>query len=179
MNHNFHPDDERVDEIRLVTVPRYKTSGFSGDEWRTSVRMELRYKGEVVAESHASDHRSAIMMLGEFFIMSSETDENRWGNTQRLHDKSCDQAGCSEEPVSKYEYLAYYDRLGHKDEVKDWNRSYVQFCQRHLKRGDCGLEDADSNYKVIEGHGSDHSTLLLDEESPSQFGGVIDLRDGN
>ena len=29
-----HPDDEWYDEVRIVTVPRYKTSGLSGDEWR-------------------------------------------------------------------------------------------------------------------------------------------------
>lgn len=30
----LRPDAQAFDEIRIVTVPRYKQSGLSGDEWR-------------------------------------------------------------------------------------------------------------------------------------------------
>ncbi len=43
-------DFESFDEIRLKVVPRYKTSGLSGDEWRTGVLIEFMFKGQVIEE---------------------------------------------------------------------------------------------------------------------------------
>ena len=39
-----HHDDEWYDEVRITTVPRYKTSSLSGDEWRTSARIQILRK---------------------------------------------------------------------------------------------------------------------------------------
>ena len=49
------------------------------------------------------------------------------------------------------------------------------FCHRHLQRGDCGIEDADSNYEVLEGPGPEGSTMLATDEAPNQFGGIITM----
>lgn len=43
-------DDEFYDEIRITTVPRFKTSELSGDEWRVSTHVVVLRKGRVVAE---------------------------------------------------------------------------------------------------------------------------------
>ena len=44
------PDAQAFDEVRITTVPRYKMSGLSGDEWRISGKIQLLRKGKVVAE---------------------------------------------------------------------------------------------------------------------------------
>lgn len=41
----LRPDAQACDEIRIYTVPRYKTSGLSGDEWRISAVTEFYRKG--------------------------------------------------------------------------------------------------------------------------------------
>ncbi|KKL50531.1 hypothetical protein LCGC14_2304540, partial [marine sediment metagenome] len=38
-------DDEGVDQIVIDTVPRYKMSGLSGDEWRVSGRVRFFRNG--------------------------------------------------------------------------------------------------------------------------------------
>jgi len=46
----LRPDAQAFDEVRITTVPRYKMSGLSGDEWRISGKIQLLRKGRVVAE---------------------------------------------------------------------------------------------------------------------------------
>lgn len=54
-----HPSDEYIDEVLIettdggarihaVTVPRYKTSGMSGDEWRVNVAITFSVDGQEV-----------------------------------------------------------------------------------------------------------------------------------
>jgi hypothetical protein len=40
------PDAQAFDEVRIKTVPRYKTSGLSGDEWRISATIQLMLSGQ-------------------------------------------------------------------------------------------------------------------------------------
>jgi hypothetical protein len=46
----LRPDAQAFDEVRIVTVPRYKISGLSGDEWRISSHIEFYRKGRKVHE---------------------------------------------------------------------------------------------------------------------------------
>ena len=48
MQNRNHHDDEWYDEIRVTTVPRFKTSGLSGDEWRRSAKVTFLRKGIVL-----------------------------------------------------------------------------------------------------------------------------------
>lgn len=45
MNRAYRPDAQAFDEIRIFTVPSYKTSGLSGDEWRISATVEFYRNG--------------------------------------------------------------------------------------------------------------------------------------
>ena len=45
----------------------------------------------------------------------------------------------------------------------------------HLQRGDCGREDADHNYTVIDGPGPKDNEMPADKESESVFGGIIEI----
>lgn len=196
-----HEDDEGFDEIRLekgdgpvlrlILVPRFKTSDLSGDEWRISAKAQVmgehkwddldigysslkfvaaglypeiysRYpdihsievtsiefyrKGIKVYEStydreplsliNAAGHLTwALIIAGE----NSELPAN-WSDY-------CFQPGCSEKAASVFKLKYRYCGQGHKDEAHGARR---KFCRLHFRRGDCGLEDADHNYEVIDG----------------------------
>ena len=64
LNHRSLPKDDTYDEIRMKIVPRYKTSGLSGDEWRTSVRIDFYFKGEIIKTTSTSNMQYAMLFLG-------------------------------------------------------------------------------------------------------------------
>ncbi len=59
----LHPDDQGVDRIEIDVVPRFKTSGLSGDEWRVSGRILMFRKGELVGERSMSNVESCVNAL--------------------------------------------------------------------------------------------------------------------
>gem|GEM_PF-4475523 len=91
----------------------------------------------------------------------------------------CDQEGCSNPPEIFYKLKNEgCSRCGNKKEAGfeklDGTREIVirKFCKVHSTRGDCGLEDADSNYEIIEG---DPVEPPEECKKASAFGGVIEL----
>jgi hypothetical protein len=40
-DHHRSHSYQNVDEVRIATIPRYKTSDISGDEWRISAKIEF------------------------------------------------------------------------------------------------------------------------------------------
>jgi hypothetical protein len=156
-----HPDDRWIDEVRMVTVPRFKTSGLSGDEWRTSVRIEFWRKGEVIHTRTVGDLQAALMMVAAEYVRFGDDGIDNPESTNHL----CFQPGCSDKAVSEYELKANYCREGHKSEPH-WSERR-RFCQKHLRRGDCALEDADANYTVIAGPGPDQARGWEQDESPA------------
>ena len=42
------PDAQAFDEVRIVTVPRYKRSDLSGDEWRISAEIQFYRNGVLI-----------------------------------------------------------------------------------------------------------------------------------
>jgi len=165
--HKRHRDFEVFDEIQLKVVPRYKTSELSGDEWRTSVRVTLSFKGAVVTTKCFGDMDSAIRMFGATTVTDQIPDIVR-----KLEETKCDQPGCSEDAVSRYRLKQQFSRNGHRLDPSDqYGTCYRQFCSRHLRRGDGGREDSDDNYEVLDSSGPDKSTNM--EISPSAFGGQL------
>lgn len=49
-HHKRLPDWEPYDKITIEIMPRLKTSGMSGDEWRTSAKVTLWHKGRPIVE---------------------------------------------------------------------------------------------------------------------------------
>jgi hypothetical protein len=170
--HRRHHDWEVFDHIELKVVPRYKTSGLSGDEWRVSVQARFFFKGLVVHETHFHDMRSALAMLPHEVAVATCPIPQK---VIELEKTTCDQVGCHREAVSKYRLKRLTSEHGeYLHESEGAYANYVRrFCKRHLRRGDCGREDADDNYEVIEGPGPDDSSNP--EESPSEFGGVVQV----
>ena len=69
----------------------------------------------------------------------------------------CCQPGCAAPLVSVYRLKHRYCSSGHKtDPLTHGGGIEVRgFCAKHLRRGDCGLEDSDDNYEVVSGPGPD------------------------
>lgn len=174
LHHKRHRDSGWYDRVELDIVPRYKTSGLSGDEWRTSVRARWYFKGLLVGEEFfGRDIDRALSYLPHVIAVASD---NGASSEWLAHEKKkCDQPGCSDDAVARFKIKRHTSECGeylHPDETQ-YSDSFRQFCKQHLRRGDCGREDADDNYERLDGLGPDDSTNLI--ESPSVFGGVINL----
>jgi hypothetical protein len=176
-----HNDDEWIDEVRIVTVPRYKTSGLSGDEWRFSAQVQFLRKGVVLYERAFSKIHYAIDFLPALqheYADQGRGDQDVGGNKVDF-DKFCFNPGCKADGVVEYELIdEYISPYGIKREKKAWRNSVRRrFCEEHAKRGDCALEDADRNYRLISappGWEGNADLGAASAESPSVFGGVIE-----
>ena len=151
-----HDDDEYFDEIIIRTVPRWKTSGMSGDEWRTSASITVKRKGHTIHEGTCNKIRSAAALLPWLLLTLFERDDVT-RVPEALDNTLCFQPGCDKPAVSVYRLKHDYCAQGHKTDPH-WE-TRVAFCQTHLERGDCGLKDSDSNYEVVSGPGPDAADL--------------------
>lgn len=146
--HVNHPEDERFDEIHIEVVERWKDSELSGDEWRFSYVAHVKRKGEVIFLVGASTLDWLLKGLQwriETGGEDGEFDEKAWTRTKN----KCDQPGCAEVATIFYKRLQRYTNRGDKlaqSKYHDGNE-YRQFCERHKRRGDCDLDDADHNYQ--------------------------------
>lgn len=135
------PDAQAFDEVRIITIPRYKESGISGDEWRISAETQFFRNGILF---HITRHRNieaAIDFLKGDWLRAIDDGKAYFGNCE---DSFCDQEGCHEKATVFYKMKFRYCHEGHKSEVMVVDRQ--QFCENHKTRGDCGLDDADANY---------------------------------
>ena len=170
------PDAQAFDEVRIVTVPRYKTSGLSGDEWRIGSVIQFLRNGEVKYEQFYTRIDFALAAVAREWNKAIDEGKACFGGEGDI----CDQEGCKEEAVVTYALKKKFcTQCGEgKDAVTATGQRYIRrFCAKHAKRGDCALEDADNNYEILEApEGFDPDAQLnLEDASPSAFGGVIDL----
>lgn len=138
----IRPDAQAFDEIRITTVPRYKESYLSGDEWRIHAEITFYRNGK---EIHSLGFRNIETACGRLYAAHGDAidDGKAYFAGDGIH---CDQEGCSAHATVKYRKIADYGRDGNKTEPH--RPSFRCFCERHKTRGDCGLDDADSNYVV-------------------------------
>ena len=224
-----HHDDDYVDRIAISAVgcrllahivPRYKTSGLSGDEWRISAVLDVYEGNELVAshrfhkmrnlEEHAAHFLyaecrellaspgalmvvqrkgvelmqqqfrtfgDAAMGMGWHIAMCSEgRPETPWHHLTDEEERArCQQVGCGEPPKNVYHLNKLQvgnGRLMVEPEY-DFTGQYTWYCARHTERGDCGLEDCDSNMTLVEGNGVPR--LVESDESPSVLGGITHI----
>jgi len=151
MIHADHPDDERFDEVHISCVERWKDSEISGDEWRFSYVAEVKRKGETIVEIGASRLDWLLQGLQWRIIIAGEEgnfDDEAWKRTKT----KCDQPGCANEATIFYKRLKRFTRNGESLAPSSYydENEYRQFCDRHKRRGDCSLDDADHNYTVID-----------------------------
>jgi len=145
-----HRDDEFYDRIEVEVVPRYKTSGLSGDEWRVSTRVRLWRKNAVIAERTWGSLRYALEGLSGW--VNDLGDQGIPGfdvpaDQQKCHQPSCGEPGDIELRL-KGRYCDVDPHAGPHPPRFDYRR---RFCPRHARRGDAAFEDADQNYELLSG----------------------------
>lgn len=139
-NYALRPDAQGFDEVRIETVPRYKQSGLSGDEWRISARIRFFRKGQLIFEKTYRNVETACVFAAADYL-SGQDDGKAYFAGDGIH---CDQEGCCELATVRYRLKKHFCREGHESEPH--GPTYRNFCEGHKVRGDCGLEDADRNY---------------------------------
>lgn len=157
---------EPYDSITIEQEPRLKTSGLSGDEWRTGVKVTLWFKGQAIVEEFYNSYDFALANVTALVTHHSEPIEKKVIDIER---ECCDQPSCAEKAVSVYALKKLFSEQGDPLDMSEMShaRYYRQFCARHLYRGDCSREDCDSNYEVLSGPGPHDSQARPEDESPS------------
>lgn len=148
MNKKFsrtlRPDHQIVDEVVIKTVPRYKDSEISGDEWRISGLIQLKVKGKVIREEIYRDIKTAMDFLKAKYWELSDAGRDHTDHEEEF----CDQEGCLNKWSVMYRLKNRYMQDGSKRDAGDYY-NHRAFCARHSQRGDCGLDDADANYEQV------------------------------
>lgn len=140
----FRPDGQSCDAITIETIPRYKKSKFSGDMWRISARLRFRLKGKTIYKQYFGNVSEAALHCASLLALN--------GGSTISPMELCDQEGCAQPSVVTYRVRNEYDRQGfaRDPQILFPNRLLVRsFCETHRIRGDCALEDADSNYEEV------------------------------
>lgn len=137
------PDAQPFDKIVIDTVPRYKESGMSGDEWRISAEVKFYRKGVEVHGFGCRNVEEATVLLGARLLEACDDAKGFFAGEGH----ACDQEGCFAEASWRHTLKAKYDRSGNRSEIPEPGE-YRLFCDRHKTRGNCGIEDADDNYVV-------------------------------
>jgi len=148
-SHCIRPNAQAFDKIVMKTVPRWKESEMSGDEWRISTLIEFSRNGEVVHEMTWGDLNHAVKDLGHMFDKSIEAMPG--GYSLAGDGVHCDQEGCSEKATITYKRKEpHCTYCGQTRGPSGFSIDLRSFCDRHARRGDCGLDDADRNYELYE-----------------------------
>lgn len=155
-----HRDDEWFDEVSIRIVPRFKTSGMSGDEWRRSSLIEFKRKGVVIYKKTYGTLEVATAFLPGLLISAGE--EGGYSNNVNL----CFQPGCSEQATTEYR-LKYRYHQGEKLPADDYEYRR-KFCASHAIRGDADYEDSNLNYELISGKVPDRADILAQDISPAR-----------
>ena len=164
------PDAQGFDEVRIFTKPRYKTSGLSGDEWRISGVCQIIRKGKIVEEFSMSNVENCAKVLPYKIMVAGDEGKFFYAGEGDI----CDQEGCAQKATVFYKLKKHYCscRGGCGKEQEKYGDTYRAFCGDHSRRGDCGIEDSDANYELIDGMPVEPKD---EHKSPSVFGGVIQM----
>lgn len=141
---DLKPDAQGIDKIIIETIPRYKSSEMSGDEWRISSSTKFFRKGKLIKEIGASDVQNAAYLVGARLIELFDNAEGYFAGERNI----CDQEGCEEIATIRLNKKFNWCKQGHKSDIP--SNAYRLFCVKHRHRGDCGLDDADENYEEVE-----------------------------
>src|SRR5207244_1606996 len=89
----YRPDAQAFDEVKITTVPRYKQSGLSGDEWRISGHIQLFRKGRLMHEESFHDVETAAKFLPWVMAKACDMGTAFFAGEENF----CDQEGCQSE----------------------------------------------------------------------------------
>lgn len=176
--HHWHHYDEIVDDISIGCVPRYKTSGLSGDEWRVSYRVTIKRKGTTLFERDYTSMRSAITHLPWVMATMYEGgcdgfNEKAWSERITKDKDTCAQPGCDKPMTVRYRLKREFAKDGQGPLPRSGFTIVTGFCEEHSERGNCGREDADANYERISG---EVKPAPASSRKPSGFGGFVPMK---
>lgn len=145
------PDAQAFDEIKFITVPRYKMSGMSGDEWRISIKMEFWRKGKLIhtEEFAGQNMEKAMTFASHNYARACDNGLGLFAGEYNC----CDQEGCSKQATVTYKLKnEACNRCGDTKPAGEITGQAVirKFCIEHKTRGDSSLEDQDKNYEKID-----------------------------
>lgn len=143
INRALKPDAQGFDEVCIVTVPRYKQSGLSGDEWRISAVVQVYRKGKMVHEQGYRNVETAAKYLPALLGSLNDDGKAFYAGEGDI----CDQEGCHDPATVTYKLKFRYCSAGHASDTI--GIEIRKFCDAHKTRGDCGLDDADRNYEIL------------------------------
>jgi hypothetical protein len=139
------PDAQAFDEIRITTVPRFKESGLSGDEWRISALTQFYRKGKMVHQTAHGNIEYAVRLLDHDFLSACDNGIGYFAGEGDI----CDQEGCQDAATVTLEQTKEgCSRCGNVKEP-EYSRPFRKFCDRHKRRGNSSLDDMDDHYKEI------------------------------
>jgi hypothetical protein len=149
-----HRDDEIFDDIRIRVVPRYKTSGLSGDQWRVSAVTELFRKGTLIYSRayHTIDDATKHLPWLLRTVLEQGNDEiPNWVPQIKKDERLCHQPSCARPATVVYRLKTEFSDDGQFGPVvPQYHEIRRAFCDEHKQRGDCGREDNDDNYEPVE-----------------------------
>ncbi len=169
-------------ELQIITVPRFKCSEASGNEWRISHDLKIINDG-IDSKRDDIGYDTIDNVLSSISEYEHNNNDDNKISDEHLHGKGnlCDQEGCSDESNVTYKLKNtwVYEDESNIDDGK-WiscdgfkvrNRSTSgwvkidpyseedkrplirKFCDRHSTRGNVGQEDKDENYEILNGNG--------------------------
>lgn len=146
-----HKDFQRFDEVSIKTVERFKESHLSGDEWRYNAHVELKKNGKVIKIASFYNVEMAALALPALMnnLIQPEMSEGEANHHAKVIEEGCDQEGCSNPATNTHMLKKRYTKYEGQEYPVRKEGEYRRFCDKHSTRGDCGLEDADSNYEVV------------------------------
>ena len=169
LRHKSLNDDSWYDSVEILTVPRYKTSGLSGDEWRFSYVVRFIRKNHILYEQSFGNLRTAAAWLSWGLIIVGETEDISLKDDEYY----CANLGCPLSLATFYRIKKLYNWDGSEAEYQ--YPAWRGFCSRHSQRGDSDMEDNDSNYRWFAGERPSTDTDLSEDARPSANLGFIDL----
>lgn len=136
-----HRSDEGWDSVQVEQVPRWKESELSGDEWRFSWKATAYRKGQIVKGVEGRTLIEVLTAITAEATNSFVPIDSTW----------CMQPTCAMPATSLFRLKKQYDPQGHElVRGVGGDRAVRCFCLDHEHRGDCGMEDADANYELVE-----------------------------
>lgn len=170
----LHPDDEGVDRIEIDVVPRFKTSGLSGDEWRISARIRAFRKGELVGDRSVGSMEAAANMMSYLWMTLPDWCKGPLYAGER--GGKCQQAGCREPAEVTYRLNQEWEHGHGPLPPNSLGAPLRRFCSAHAVRGDAAFEDSDENYERVSGPPPDSANIPPEDVSPSAR---VDVKLGN
>jgi len=132
------------DEVRILTVPRWKESELSGDEWRYHAEIQFFRKGILVHSAGTRNIENACAQIGWHHADGLDSGKGYFAGEGDF----CDQEGCSEKATVALKLKRGFTRDGLERRLSEGGE-YRCFCDRHKHRGDCSMEDSDGNYELM------------------------------